>query len=438
MGTDIAKDEPIDYMPEKELDYMWLSLCLTPVYAIFSTVFSLLTTVLMCRLLPRVRAPFDRPIYSIWSQIAAMKISMVTQTSDNLGDASIQAWFLRLCGAKIGKGSSMSEQTLLPDTCEIGEDCFFASGNTLTSMIVAHGRMIIPCNTVLGDEVFLGNENHIAEGLASKSFAGIRTWVRQKPDSGGNFFGNPAMVFGRGSGEGNTEENPTSFQKFWYHFSTSVVDLLFWGMLSTFLSGLAFYASRAAIPNYTKGNYQWQIPCDIMIYAAFSIGQYFLVAILFCNCFYNDRMPLQNEFHSCVIMGWFNNNKIRKIFKKPFQTTSTPWDAPFLRLIGVHVGARFFTASDDPMIDPPWGRIADDVTMDYDSQVRQHSFEDLLLKWGPNFIGDGTTLQQAAVVAMSDAANNVTLKPGSVTWKGTTLEPGQTYEGAPAMQVDEN
>lgn len=434
----VPKDAPIDDIPSKEMDYMWLSFCLTPVYAIFNTVLALFMVIVVCRVLPRVRAPFDQPLYSIWSQIAALKISMVTQASDNLGDASIQAWFLRLCGAKVGKGSSMSEQTMLPDTLEIGDNCFFSSGNTLTSMIVANGRMLIPCKTVIDNEVFLGNENHIVEGLSSQSFGGIRTWVRQKPDSGGNFFGNPAMVFGRGSGDGTEETPPTRFQVFWYHFSTSVVDLFFWSMLAALIGGASFYASRAAIPNYTKGNYQWQIPLDILIYASFSVGGYFLVAILFCNTFYNARMPLENPFYSCVIMGWFNNNKIRKIFKKPFNTAMTPWDAPFLRMLGIHVGKRFFTASDDPMIDPPWGRIGDDVTMDYDSQVRQHSFEDFLLKWGPNFIGEGTSLQQAAVVAMSDTAHNVTLRPGSVTWKGTTLEPGQTYEGAPAMQVDEN
>lgn len=87
------------------------------------------------------------------------------------------------------------------------------------------------------------------------------------------------------------------------------------------------------------------------------------------------------------------------------------------------------------MIDPPFGRIGDDVTVDYDAQVRQHSFEDNLLKWGPNWIGSGTSILQAGMVAMSDCGEGVTLLRGAVTWKVELLEPGAVYDGAPATAV---
>mmetsp|Transcript_73514 Transcript_73514/g.189633 ORF Transcript_73514/g.189633 Transcript_73514/m.189633 type:complete len:100 (-) Transcript_73514:54-353(-) len=87
------------------------------------------------------------------------------------------------------------------------------------------------------------------------------------------------------------------------------------------------------------------------------------------------------------------------------------------------------------MIAPPFGRLGDDITVDYDGQIRQHSFEDDMLKWGPNYIGNGTTIVQAGIVAMSDTAERVILLRGSVTWKGQLLEPDTAYEGAPAQPV---
>merc|ERR1719277_2153108 len=108
---------------------------------------------------------------------------------------------------------------------------------------------------------------------------------------------------------------------------------------------------------------------------------------------------------------------------------------PFMRAMGVQVGQRFFSPNEDVMIDPPFGRLGDDVTIDYDAQVRQHSFEDNLLKWGPNFIGSGTTILQGGMVAMSDCGQNVALMRGAVTWKGQALEPGLAYDGAPCAAV---
>lgn len=377
--------------------------------------------------------PLDVPLYSPKALVAALKINFASRASMQLGDASIQTWFARLCGANVGHGSSMSEQVFLPDTLEMGDRCFFASGNVLTSMVVDQGRMRIPNATVMGHEAFLGNTNHVVDGLPNGGFCGLHTWLPKKPDEKStNFFGNPAMPFGRPLAK-EQEDNPPRTKVCWYHFSTSFIDVFLWDIVKAQEWALAFVISTVFFGNVSS----WlEGLLEVILYAVVRISFWFLMHIVFCNQIYNDRVPLQNDFYSPVVMQWFNANKIRRLFRTPFQVAGTMWQAPLLRLIGVHVGARFFSASDDVMIDPPFGRLGDDVTFDYDVQVRQHSFEDRTLKWGPNWVGSETTILQGGCLAMSDAGEGITLRPGSVTWKGQLLEPDQEYDGAPAVAIN--
>jgi len=442
-GDQVAEDMigdqpggPLDELPSTLTEHLWLIPATAAIGAVANVLFQLGLTIIACRVLPRTRVPMDLPLHSVRAQLAALKIRMAARASEALGDASVQAFFLRCCGARVGRGSSMSEQIMLPETVEVGKGCFFASGNTLTSMIVDQGRLRIPTRTVVGDGAFLGNTNHISEGLPADGFAGLHTWLPScpKPESGDAlFFGNPAMRFARPAAGEAGHAVGSRCQVCWYHFSTSVVDVLFWPVLKSQEGALAFVLGRLLFPTLATG---WQAVAETLCFASITMLVWYLMHIRFSNWIYNDRAPLQNRFYSPVVMRWFSANKIRKVFTSPFRTAGTMWQAPFMRAIGVQVGARFFSPNEDVMIDPPFARVGDDVTVDYDAQVRQHSFEDMTLKWGPNWVGSGATILQAGCLAMCDAGEGSVLRRGSVTWKDMMLEPGQEYDGAPAVAVD--
>lgn len=331
----------------------------------------------------------------------------------------------------------MSEQVMLPETVEIGEGNFYASGNTLINMEVDQGRMRVLSKTIMADNVFLGNTNHIAEGLPGETFAGLHTWVPKlkKTGAGCAFFGNPAMRFARpqsAADSGGLMDGSCS-ELFWYHFSTTGLDLFLWPVLKAVEPTIPFIVSRTLFPEYTE---TWQFFVEVLSFAFWQVFCWYIMAIRLCNSIYHDRLPLESHFFSPVIRRWFNANKIRKVFKPPFRAAGTIfWHSRMMRIQGVHVGQRFFSPNEDVMIDPPFGRLGDDVTVDYDAQVRQHSFEDNLLKWGPYFVGNGTSLLQGSALAMSDAGEYVVLMPGSVSWKGQKLESDVVYEGAPAAPV---
>ena len=89
------------------------------------------------------------------------------------------------------------------------------------------------------------------------------------------------------------------------------------------------------------------------------------------------------------------------------------------------------------LVDAPFTEIGDDVTVDYDGQVRCHSFEDFRLKFTHYSVGNRVTIMSGASVAMCHAGDGAVLRPGSLSWKGSNLEPGTVYEGAPAAAVDD-
>lgn len=434
-SAESSDDMPVDDdLPPVLSDNLWFYLVLMPLYAILNEVISLLLPILACRLLPRIKPPLDVPVWSCRAWIASTKLFLATKASVNLGDASVQAWYLRLCGATIGKGTSLAEQTLLPDTVEVGHDSFFASGNTLTSVEVDQGRFRIPTVTKIGSGCFLGNENHVAEGIRDHTFVGLRTWLPTTPSEPGSYFGNPSMKFGR-VGDAGEEAAGTCLETFWYHFSTSFVDVFFWKVLKSLQLALSFCLGRLAFASYNPAIWCWQFIAECAIFVVIELLCWYLVSIRFCALFYHDQVPLTNRFYSRHVMAWFSANKIRKVFKPPIQVQGTLWAASYMRMFGIMVGKRFFSPNEDCMIDPPFGRVGDDVTIDYDAQVRQHSFEDNMLKWGPNWIGSGTSILQAGMVAMSDCGEGVALMRGAVTWKGQMLEPGTAYDGAPATAV---
>ncbi|CAJ1402177.1 unnamed protein product, partial [Effrenium voratum] len=172
--SEMLADVHSDALPLVFLDKLkWIPI-LAFVVSTLHTVMQLLMTAAFCRLLPKVmQPPFQRSLVSIRAQIAGLKMSMVLQASEMLADASIVPWFIRMCGASFGHGCAMGLQVTLPETLEVGDGCFFATGNILTSVDVDQGRFNVPCKTVMSDHTFLGNHNHLPQGLPEGSFCGV-------------------------------------------------------------------------------------------------------------------------------------------------------------------------------------------------------------------------------------------------------------------------
>jgi len=424
--------------PELFSAFQWVPLIAFGV-SMLNTVGQLAGTALLCRLLPKVKPPCTYSLLSLRAQIAALKMSMVLQASEMLADASIVPAFIRLCGATFGHGCAMGLQVTLPETLVVGKGCFFATGNILTSVDVDRGEFKVPCVTYMSDHTFLGNHNHLPQGLPEGSFCGVGTWLPERPtEPHYSYFGNPAMKFKRLSSQaaGKTNQGPepaSCLARFWHHFSTSVLDVFLYRGVQGMVTGAAFVVSRTSVPDITS---VWQVFEVLAIYLVFSLGSWFIFSVLLGNMLFNGKAPRSNAYYSTTVTRWFTAlTAQQRVFKLPFQTAGSCWQAPILRLLGAKIGRRFFCMNELVLVDAPFTDIGDDVTVDYDGQVRCHSFEDFRLKFTHYKIGNGVTIMTGASVAMCDAGDGSTLRPGSLTWKGSNLVPGGTYEGAPAAAV---
>ncbi|CAJ1449145.1 unnamed protein product [Effrenium voratum] len=433
--SEMVADDHVDALPLMYLDQLkWIPVLAFAVSTL-QTVMQLLVTAAFCRLLPKVQPPFQRSLVSIRAQIAALKMSMVLQASEMLADASIVPWFIRMCGASFGHGCAMGLQVTLPETLEVGHGCFFATGNILTSVDVDQGQFKVPCKTVMSDHTFLGNHNHLPQGLPEGSFCGVGTWLPNRPtEPNMSYFGNPAMKFRRlGNQSAGTRQGPeraSCLARMWHHFSTSVMDVFLYRGVQGMVTGLALLSSRRFCPVITQ---VWEPFALLLIYMAYALGSWYLFSVVLSNLLFNNSAPHSNAYYSTTVTRWFTAlTAQQRVFKLPFQTAGSRWQAPILRLLGARVGKRFFCMNEMVLVDAPFTEVGDDVTVDYDGQVRCHSFEDFRLKFTTFKIGHGVTIMTGASVAMCDAGDGATLRPGSLTWKGSNLEPGGVYEGAPA------
>ncbi|CAE7826592.1 lgrD [Symbiodinium sp. CCMP2592] len=438
----VMQSEHMDALPSQ----LFKMFCWVPLMAfgvsMINTIGQLFGTALLCRVLPKVKPPCTYSLVSIRAQIAALKMSMVLQASEMLADASIVPAFIRLCGATFGHGCAMGLQVTLPETLVVGNGCFFATGNILTSVDVDRGQFKVPCITYMSDHTFLGNHNHLPQGLPEGSFCGVGTWLPERPtEPNMSYFGNPAMKFRRlssqapaGAGKVNQGPEPAScLARFWHHFSTSILDVFLYRGVQGMVTAAAFVTSRVLVPDITGVGKAFEV---LGIYIAFALGSWYVFSVLLGNLLFNGSAPRSNvslpssyegfdtsqsqtaqyrpwprteseAYYSTTVTRWFTAlTAQQRVFKLPFQTAGSRWQAPILRLLGAKVGRRFFCMNELVLVDAPFTEIGDDVTVDYDGQAAgRHAHtsspaaqQDFRLKFTGYKIGNGVTIMSGASV----------------------------------------
>ena len=238
--------------------------------------------------------------------------------------------------------------------------------------------------------------------------------------------------------EGKVNRGPEAascLARFWHHFSTSVLDVFLYRGVQGAVTACAMLTSRLMFPMITA---TWEIFVLLLVYIAFALVSWYLFSVVLGNLLFNGSTPASNAYYSLTVTRWFTAlTAQQRVFKLPFQTAGSRWQAPILRLLGARVGKRFFCMNELVLVDAPFTEIGDDVTVDYDGQVRCHSFEDFRLKFTHYNVGNRVTIMSGASVAMCNAGDGAVLRPGSLSWKGSHLVPDTVYEGAPAAALDD-
>eukprot|EP00931_Biecheleriopsis_adriatica_P073048 TRINITY_DN4740_c0_g1_i4.p1 TRINITY_DN4740_c0_g1~~TRINITY_DN4740_c0_g1_i4.p1 ORF type:complete len:1850 (+),score=349.48 TRINITY_DN4740_c0_g1_i4:121-5670(+) len=409
----------------------WFPVC-SFMGSILTTCIYIVTAIVVCRLLPTAKPPMDVSMTSFKGRLIAFKVAQATGVSNMLSDSALQPVFLRLCGADIGRDTFMSDVQTLPELLTVGDGSFVATDNTLTSLNIDQGRLQIPCRTVLGAHTFVGNRNHIVEGLPEGSFAGLNTWLPRMPaEEKRGHFGNPAMNFAR---SGQEVEQASKASTCLFNFFSSAVYVFLWPAMKKASVSVTFCTGRSFFP---KIHHVWDLIALFGVYLVMPLLIWLVFGVLIPNALHNRSIKGGHTLQSATIQKYMNSQALVKNFVGPFRAEGSAWYAAFLRLSGTKVGRNFFSPGGSLLLwDPMWTEIGDDVTMDFDSVISTHSAEDFKMKFTKRTVGDGAVLMQAATLANADMGRDAVLRPASVTWKGPSLGEDTVYEGAPAETKD--
>jgi len=283
------------------------------------------------------------------------------------------------------------------------------------------------------ERTFMGNHNHIVEGLSEGCFAGLNTWMPKKhADKDTSYFGNPAMPFRR-AGKQQAPPEPSALMNFWFHFSSSVIDVFFWKGIKQVLTVLPFCIGRTIFPEITSA---WQMLCLLGLYFTMPLVAWYVINVRIGNALHNSKVPALNDMYSSAVLTWFNSQNVVRAFPNPIKVAGSAWQGSFLWLYGAKIGRHFFSATENVLWDPPHSIIGNSVTADYDATIKMHTFADFKLKFVQTKISDGARLLQGSAVSSTSVGEGAVLMRGSATWKGQTLEPGCVYEGSPAEALD--
>ena len=148
-----------------------------------------------------------------------------------------------------------------------------------------------------GDHTFLGNHNHLPQGLPEGSFCGVGTWLPERPtEPNMSYFGNPAMKFRRlssqaGAGVNQGPEPASCPARFWHHFSTSILDVFLYRGVQGMVTAAAFVTSRVLVPDITGLGQAFEV---LGIYIAFALGSWYVFSVLLGNLLFNGSAPRSN------------------------------------------------------------------------------------------------------------------------------------------------
>ncbi len=348
--------------------------------------------------------------------------------------------FLRLLGAKIGRGAEISTvMQVMPDLLEVGDGCFLADA----CMIGGHrsylgGVEIRP--TRIGMRSFIGNSALLPVGsvIGDNVLIGVNSippqGVRMTPD-GTRWLGSPSFELP------HTQEVTGFSDRDTYNPPKRLVALrLLVEVLRLILPGILFAADivglcvAAVYLYYRLPLWGFALAAPVLV-ALSSLATIVVVALL--------KVILMGRFKPVVKPLWspyvWMNDVVNAIYEgvaagvmAPLM--GTPFMAPCLRMMGCKIGRWTFLEttlfSEFDLVE-----IGDEAALNLGATIQTHLFEDRVMKSGYLKIGAGSSMGNMAVVLYSaEIRRGASLDALSVLMKGEKLPQGSAWTGIPTKR----
>jgi len=392
-------------------------------------------------ILPRV----TEGAYSVHSWFYLRKWSVALATEATLDTLSslyatiyMRVWY-RLMGAKIGKGSEISTNFAgRYDLVEIGEKCFIADEVVLGDEEIRRGYMILK-RVKTGPRVFVGNSAVVAAGTEIPANALIG--IKSKPPAtelmsrGDTWFGSPPIKLpvrqtfdvggaawtyepprwkklGRAVFEAVTISLPVLL---FITFGTWAVDWFADAMLGGIWGELAWRFVAAAVMISVA-------LCAVVVALKWvTMGRYAPVVKPMWSWW-----AMRTEAVAVIYAGLAGRMLLEHLRGTPF----LPW---VWRLLGAKVGRGVFVDMTD-ITEFDCVSIGDFASLNANSALQTHLYEDRVMKVGRVKVGKGVTVGAGSTVLYDTSVSDFArLGPLTVVMKGEMIPAHSEWVGSPAQ-----
>ncbi|PIE27274.1 MAG: peptide synthetase [Micrococcales bacterium] len=347
--------------------------------------------------------------------------------------------WLRLLGAKIGRGSEVSTLAHVdPELLDIADEGFVADMAHVGSAVCHRGYLAM-ARTVVGSRAFVGNASFVPAGssLQPDSLVGVHTLAPGIVPAGTSWLGSPAIYLPHRQESQSFDERLT--------FNPSRRQVIERGVFEFFratapasILGCSVYLALISVSQVSRGQ---PYPVVAVLTPLLLLAGSCLTVLLSVAAKwvivgdYAQRVePLWSRFvrKSELVTGLYEAAAVPVLLH---MLCGTPFLAPVLRLFGARIGRRvyldttYFTEFD--LVD-----IGDDVSVGSGVSLQTHLFEDRVMKMSTVTLQDASDIGDRAVVLYDAVVQPQSIVgPLSLVMKGESLPAGTRWLGVPARQV---
>lgn len=346
--------------------------------------------------------------------------------------------WMRLLGAKIGRGSEISTAGHLdPDLLRLEDETFIADMASVGSATFAGGHLSV-APTVIGRRSFIGNAAVVPAGscIGENCLLGVAT----VPPPGGipsgtSWLGSPAINLPARQFSGNFAESETyrpSKELVRHRLAIEFVR----ATLPASLLGISTYLFLWVLSELARGrDLLWPALLSPFIAAGCALAVIGYCAAVKRNLIgaYAPRVePLWSKYvrRSELVTGLYEAAAVPVGLGLLIGTPMLP---PVLRWFGVSVGRRAWVGT-TYITEFDLVEIGDDAAVGVEASLQTHLFEDRVMKMSKLSIGPGASVGNRAIVLYDSTIDrDVALDSLSLLMKGEHLAIGTHWGGIPAQ-----
>ncbi|MDZ7922680.1 MAG: Pls/PosA family non-ribosomal peptide synthetase [Marinagarivorans sp.] len=354
--------------------------------------------------------------------------------------------FLRLLGAKLGKGVEVSTvANISPELIEAGDNSFYADAAIIGGKRVHGGYFQIDICKI-GSRTFIGNSAMLPIGsnIGDECLIGCLSTppadhhIHKKPiaENEQKWLGSPPIKLKNTQSFGGFDDKYLYSPTRGLYIQRYIVDTLRI-LLPTYLLSAAYVASCFVIWGlselYTGAAFYALLPAALFGLVLITMGAVIVLKAIIVGVFKPIVKPLWSPY------VWFNEvvNSLYEAVYTPCVSLfcGTPFIRYFMRAIGVKMGKRAYV---DSLLFSEFdlADIGDYAALNVGCTVQTHLFEDRIMKSSYLKIGRGVTIGNMSVVLYdTHIQEGAIVEAFSLVMKGETLPPHTRWQGIPVHKI---